>query len=95
MFVKNLGCPVHFCVKRNFWGRVPTRFLHCKCIATFCYEVGDCTQANKKKFDLTGQGNSSVIGASRIHGELRKIFINCHSEADLLGICKKVLLLIC
>ena len=37
MFVKNLGCPVHFCIKRNFWGRVPTRFLHCKCIATFCY----------------------------------------------------------
>ena len=37
MFVKNLGCPVHFCIKRKFCGRVLTSFCIVKCIATFSY----------------------------------------------------------
>ena len=39
MFVKILGCPVHFCIKRKFCGRVLTSFCIVKCIATFSYEM--------------------------------------------------------
>ena len=37
MFVKILGCPVHFCIKRKICGRVLTSFCIVKCIATFSY----------------------------------------------------------